>query len=397
MARDINAKVVYQGHEVTGVEGIKTLLGKPNVSDAESARRIGLYDPNEKNKDGSPLQVTAYMSAARNLNQAALALFLPYLNQEAKDLAFKNLGIYSKSESVVKNIYIMLMMAGANWGAYLADANASSEHKAIIKKALKDFLAYFGVRSINPDEFCDASGKEVEAKTAPLKAAFSKLNTDFSFWLGEQQQIAWRFDRVPYGSDLYESIKKLLQKYPGYDDAKKAADKKVQQDLQNELIMRASGGFLDGVKGLILSQHVPVDATGVNQARSEWGSETALYDAAYTGNLDMVNFLLDAGADVNKVVNLAYAVFDSPLRAAVKGGHADVVGRLLAAPGIKIDNKEEIGGPTTLELARTKQKAYGQIVTDLQQSPVLAPRPAEKQKTGPHAPTRKAPKRSPRK
>jgi hypothetical protein len=69
---------------------VATLLaGLPN--DAERARCIGLFDPNEINPQGQQLKVTAWLSAANRLSFNALQLFVPYLNlnQNAKDYALQ--------------------------------------------------------------------------------------------------------------------------------------------------------------------------------------------------------------------------------------------------------------------------------------------------------------------
>ncbi len=73
-------------------------------------------------------------------------------------------------------------------------------------------------------------------------------------------------------------------------------------------------------------------------------NNTALNEAAMAGRLDMVNSLLNKGADVNKSGRRGY----TPLLLAAKYNHADIVKRLIQAPGIDINAYVPRGvyGPT---------------------------------------------------
>jgi hypothetical protein len=69
-------------HRKEVVSKVWLLIAHPDND--EIKRRIGLYQKDDKNK------ATVWMSAARHLNKEVLELLVPYLNQDAKDLALLN-------------------------------------------------------------------------------------------------------------------------------------------------------------------------------------------------------------------------------------------------------------------------------------------------------------------
>ena len=104
-----------------------------------------------------------------------------------------------------------------------------------------------------------------------------------------------------------------------------------------------SGNF-DEVRRLVLSGADPngLDALG----------STPLLDAAWSGNVPILSFLISRGADVNAAHREAGS---TPLFYSVLTGHADAV-KLLLAAGARIDTKYR-GGQTVLHVACARGKA----------------------------------------
>ena len=90
---------------------------------------------------------------------------------------------------------------------------------------------------------------------------------------------------------------------------------------------------------MIFAEHSPTIDTSSNQVDARFGS-TALMFAAQAGNLDVVEFLLASGVDVN---------FRSPkngntaLIIASATGKLDVVNTLIKRPGIRLEQTNNSG------------------------------------------------------
>ena len=110
------------------------------------------------------------------------------------------------------------------------------------------------------------------------------------------------------------------------------------------LTYAAALGEMYNVKEL-LRQGIAVDGPGSSD-------NTALASACVGGNLDMVKFLVEQGADVNRPVSLLRR---TPLMNAIEMGHPQVVEFLLTvgADASASDNE----GKTVLEIAREKGDA----------------------------------------
>ena len=92
----------------------------------------------------------------------------------------------------------------------------------------------------------------------------------------------------------------------------------------------ALGGHLDVVEWLIATTGAHVD-----YASPGTSGTTLVYVAAEMGHVDMLGWLIGAGADVNTVAaNTAGA---TPLLVAIGNGHVHVVELLLAAPGVNVN------------------------------------------------------------
>ena len=93
----------------------------------------------------------------------------------------------------------------------------------------------------------------------------------------------------------------------------------------NPLIMASKNGHLEVVKFL-------VDAgADVNVYVS--GDETPLIGASWNGHLDVVKYLIDEGADINKTVRDSYSIISekrNALRMAKRGKHNEVISYLIS-------------------------------------------------------------------
>jgi Ankyrin repeats (3 copies) len=111
----------------------------------------------------------------------------------------------------------------------------------------------------------------------------------------------------------------------------------VKQLLETEKdnIHNISNALANGVwSGNIIMLQMLIDAGASPNARTEWG--TPLMAAAQAGDLKIVKFLLEAGADPNKWVDMDG--YCSPLLSAALEGHKDIFDYLLPS----IINEDEI-------------------------------------------------------
>lgn len=124
-----------------------------------------------------------------------------------------------------------------------------------------------------------------------------------------------------------------------------------------ELGLAAKAGDLDKVQALV-NAGADVNATDPNDL---W-ERTALMQAARLGHADVVKFLLSKGADVTKQGEGTGA---SPLKEAAYKGHVEVVNALLAA-GAKPDfNTDEQGRSPLVWSIISKEKNAPAIVAAL--------------------------------
>ena len=85
---------------------------------------------------------------------------------------------------------------------------------------------------------------------------------------------------------------------------------------------------------------------------------TPLFVASRNGNIEVVELLLEAKADVNKAETNGY----TPLIIASQNDHIEVVKLLLAAKA-DVDIKVKIDGKVYTALSVAKEKGYTHIVT----------------------------------
>jgi ankyrin repeat protein len=103
----------------------------------------------------------------------------------------------------------------------------------------------------------------------------------------------------------------------------------------------AAEGRLDDVKDMVERQKIAVDKPG-------YLGETALYQAASRGNLDIVEYLLGKGAKVDATDQYG----GTPLREAAVGGHLGVMKVLIKAKA-DVDHKGQYGHTITQSVADT--------------------------------------------
>ena len=82
-----------------------------------------------------------------------------------------------------------------------------------------------------------------------------------------------------------------------------------------------------------------------------WWNKPSLIKACEAGNLELVQKLIEKGADVNSTGETSLANVRTPLGAAVESEHIDIVEYLLSVEGIDPTKRGETGGWTPLMLA----------------------------------------------
>src|SRR5690606_24963491 len=98
-----------------------------------------------------------------------------------------------------------------------------------------------------------------------------------------------------------------------------------------------------------------IDAGADVNRRAFWKS--SLYMAAETGDVELVKFLLERGADPNAAESfLGKRYDDSALHAAVKGGYVDIVAALLQA-GADRTKKNAQGKPAAVSARKNSEIA----------------------------------------
>lgn len=144
------------------------------------------------------------------------------------------------------------------------------------------------------------------------------------------------------------------------------AESKTPKALNKQLLKAVSKNELDEVQRLIES-----GADIESQAGFFYLRQTPLGIASFNGNLDVVKYLLDKGANVN-VLDSARA---TPLYNAVRYSKSVDIVRLLMQRGAD-PNIEDREGYSALMYARKKKKQY--LVRIMEEKVVMPPKPQEK-------------------
>lgn len=121
---------------------------------------------------------------------------------------------------------------------------------------------------------------------------------------------------------------------------------------QWDLHSAAFVGDASKVKALLAQGYDP-------NAFSEWGKDTPLHAAAKMGHGDIVQLLLEAGANLHAFDDLA----DTPLHCAVDNGHLDIMQLLLqAGADVNAHNESQIGDSPLGQTAGTCSLAVAQAL-----------------------------------
>jgi len=148
----------------------------------------------------------------------------------------------------------------------------------------------------------------------------------------------------PVANDAQKSLQELEKKC-GFISSKRKKEE--------ELISAAANGNITGVQKLIKEK------VNIN-ARAYWKGESALYNAASVGNMGMVKFLVENGADVNIRMYKGF----TPLMVAIYKGHYDVIQYLLSKNALV--NMPDCRGETPLMWAvstNTSDKIIELLIT----------------------------------
>ena len=120
-------------------------------------------------------------------------------------------------------------------------------------------------------------------------------------------------------------------------------------DLQYPMELQAPPLVAAAWNGQVDTAQALIEAGGEVDLPDEWGF-SALMTAADVGSAPMVDLLINAGADVNKVTDCSDCDQETALSIAAEYGHADVVQLLLSAGA---DTSHQTAtGLTALELAQ---------------------------------------------
>ncbi len=130
------------------------------------------------------------------------------------------------------------------------------------------------------------------------------------------------------------------------DAAQKALERLEKTDPQRAFLRYALEGDAAGVRRLLQSADVDVNAVVLINTGVETVEDTALHAAAGAGHLDIAQMLIAAGADVNAKVNDQ----ETPLIQAAMNDWPRMVGMLLQHKA-DIDHAESYDGYTALHYA----------------------------------------------
>lgn len=164
------------------------------------------------------------------------------------------------------------------------------------------------------------------------KNAGININTHYGFTL--QEHLDYALNVNVYGKERLIKIKNLIAAH---------IEKNEQQQKTEKLLNSVINNDINGVKQSIndnedLEQRFPV-VNGFNDAH------TPLLIASRQGFADIVNELVNAGADVNAIEPTFGAV---PLHKATYNGHANIVDILIKADNINLDYQGPTNGYTPL-------------------------------------------------
>jgi ankyrin repeat protein len=142
--------------------------------------------------------------------------------------------------------------------------------------------------------------------------------------------------RILFGAAYYPLEQSANVNDPDYPSQNATLQRRVvaqaDSDVHKKLVRAAAEGQLTTRLNHLLAQGADVDAKG------ELGL-TALYNAAFRGDLENVRLLLDSGADVNSWHNFA----GTPICIAALRNHADVVDALLGHNARLISGTDVLG------------------------------------------------------